>query len=132
VAGYSDSPLTRKLGIRSGSTLVIIGAPDSVIFDLPPGVKVRRQARGSADVVVSFFTQAARLRNRAEALSKLTFPDGGLWIVWPKRSSGIATDITDHVVRDAVIPLGLVDNKICAVDEVWTGLRVVWRRENRH
>lgn len=119
------------MGIRSGSTLVILGAPSEISIDLPPMVAVRRRARGPADVVVVFITRAESLRRRVASLSQLVFPGGGLWIAWPKKTSGLVTDITDHVVRDVALPLGLVDNKVCAIDETWTGLRLVWRTENR-
>ncbi|HWE68146.1 MAG TPA: DUF3052 domain-containing protein, partial [Acidimicrobiales bacterium] len=92
---------------------------------------VKRQARGHADVVVAFFTRRAQLEQRVAALGQLVFPAGGLWIAWPKRSSGQSTDLTDHVVRAVALPLGLVDNKVCAIDATWTGLRLVWRTERR-
>ena len=132
MAGYSATPLAAKLGIRSNSTLVILGAPPEISFDLPPTVVVRHRALGPADVVVVFNTRAESLRRVVESLCQLIFPDGGLWIAWPKKSSGLATDITDHVVRELALALGLVDNKVCSIDETWTGLRLVWRRENRH
>ena len=81
--------------------------------------------------MVDFVTRAAGLGRRMEQLSAMVHPDGGLWIAWPKRSSGVATDVTDHVVRDLALGLGLVDNKVCAIDDTWTGLRVVWRVGNR-
>ena len=131
MAGYSGTPLASKLGVKEGSTLVLLNAPAGVITGLPAGVAVRRQARGSADVVVEFATQHARLERRIDSLARMIYPSGGLWIAWPKGASGVVTDITDHVVREVALPLGLVDNKICAIDETWTGLRLVWRRELR-
>jgi len=130
-AGYSGTPLPKKLGIAEGSTLALVAAPPGVIDGLPPGVTVRHQARGSADVVVAFFTQRAAFERRIDALAKMIFPSGGLWIAWPKRASGVETTMDEHVVRAAALPLGLVDNKVCAIDETWSGLRVVWRRERR-
>lgn len=131
MAGYSGTPLPKKLGIVEGSSLVLIGAPSGVIHELPPGVSVKTQARGSADVVVAFFTRRSDFERRIGLLSKVIFPDGGLWVAWPKRASGVETDMHEGVLREVALPLGLVDNKVCAIDEIWTGMRVVWRRERR-
>jgi len=131
VTGYSGTPLPTKLGIREGSTLALLSAPPGLLDDLPPTVTVKRQARGTADVVVAFFTERLALTARIDALGRMVFPAGGLWIAWPKRSSGRATDLSDNVVREVALPLGLVDNKVCAVDDTWSGLRLVWRVERR-
>ncbi len=131
MAGYSGTPLPKKLGITEGSTLALIGAPPGVIDRLPPGVVVKRRARGSADVVVAFFTERREFERRVDALARMVFPAGGLWVAWPKRSSGAGTTMHEDVVREVALPLGLVDNKVCAIDETWSGLRVVWRRERR-
>jgi hypothetical protein len=131
MAGYSGTPLPKKLGIREGSTLALLGAPPGLIDGLPPGVTVKRQARGSADVVVAFFTERREFERRVEALGRMIFPDGGLWVAWPKRASGVETTMGEDVVRQVALPLGLVDNKVCAIDATWSGLRVVWRRERR-
>ncbi len=131
MAGYSGTPLPKKLGITDGSTLALIGAPSGVIGGLPPGVTLKRQARGTADVVVAFFTERREFDRRIGALAQMIFPSGGLWIAWPKRSSGVETTMGEDVVREVALPLGLVDNKVCAIDETWSGLRIVWRRERR-
>ncbi|HEY1650786.1 MAG TPA: DUF3052 domain-containing protein [Acidimicrobiales bacterium] len=131
MAGYSGTPLPKKLGIVEGSTLTLIDAPQGVVDDLPPGVTIKRQARGSADVVVSFFTRRKDFERRIDALAEMIFPSGGLWVAWPKKASGRETDMHEGVVREVALPLGLVDNKVCAIDETWSGLRVVWRRERR-
>ncbi len=131
VAGYSGTPLATKLGIDEGSTVALIGEPAGFLLELPPGVRVRRQARGRTDVVVAFVTKAETLERRLDPLASMVFPSGGLWIAWPKRSSGVVTDMTDDAVRGLALPRGLVDNKVCAVDAVWTALRLVWRRELR-
>ena len=102
-----------------------------MISGLPADVTVKRQARGKADVVVAFFTERRELERRIDALGRMIFPGGGLWVAWPKRSSGLATTVDENVVREVALPLGLVDNKVCAIDETWSGLRVVWRRERR-
>ncbi len=131
MAGYSGTPLPKKLGIREGSTLALIGAPIGVIDDLPRDVTVKRRARGPADVVVAFFTQRREFERRIGVLARMVFPSGGLWVAWPKRASGVETTMHEDVVREVALPLGLVDNKVCAIDDTWSGLRVVWRRDRR-
>jgi hypothetical protein len=130
-AGYSGTPLPKKLGIAEGSCLALIDAPTGVIDELSPGVSVKRQVRGKADVVVAFFTRRRDFERRIDGLAHMVFPSGGLWVAWPKRASGVQTDMHEGVVREVALPLGLVDNKVCAIDETWSGLRVVWRRERR-
>jgi len=130
-AGYSGTPLAQKLGIKDGSTVALLGEPAGTVAPLPEGVTVKRQARGEADVVVAFFTDRAAFGRRLAALSEMIFPDGGLWVAWPKRSSGVTTTMDEHVVRELALPLGLVDNKVCAIDGTWSALRVVWRKERR-
>jgi hypothetical protein len=131
MAGYSGTPLPKKLGIGEDSRLALLNAPEGVFDNLPAGVTVTRAARGRADVVVAFFLRRADFERRIDALGKMIFPDGGLWIAWPKRASGVVTTMGEHVVREVALPLGLVDNKVCAIDETWSGLRVVWRVERR-
>jgi hypothetical protein len=134
MVGYSGTPLARKLGIKPDSTVAFLSAPDGFdgeLGELAPGVTVRRRAQGQADVVVSFHTQRAELERRVPALLKVLDVDGGLWIAWPKKASRVPTDITEDTVREVFLPLGLVDNKVCAVTDVWSGLRVVWRTRAR-
>ena len=131
MAGYSGTPLPKKLGIGEGSSVALIGAPPSVLDDLPTGVRLKRQARGKAEVVVAFFVERAEFERRIEPLSTMIFPDGGLWVAWPKRASGLDTTMNEHVVREVALPLGLVDNKVCAIDDTWSGLRIVWRVDRR-
>jgi hypothetical protein len=132
MAGYSGTPLARKLGIAPGDRVAVLGAPDGfAVPDLPPGVVVIGQARGRSAVIVSFHTHRARLAARFPVLLHALEVDGGLWIAWPKRSSGVATDITEDVVREVALPTGMVDNKVCAIDDTWSGLRVVLRKELR-
>jgi hypothetical protein len=133
-AGYSGTPLPKKLGIKEGSRLALLGAPDG--FDrtlgaLPSGVEVRTQARGRFDVLVFFTARAAELERRFSVLMRALEPDGGLWIAWPKKASGVATDLTFEVVQPIGLDAGLVDNKVCAIDEVWSGLRFVYRVADR-
>lgn len=127
----AGSPLVKKLGIAEGDTVGLVGVPPTVRIDVPSGVTVRRQARGRADVVVAFFVDRRAFEQRIETFGRMIFPSGGLWVAWPKRSSGLASAMSDHVVREIALPLGLVDNKVCAIDENWTALRLAWRRERR-
>jgi hypothetical protein len=131
MAGYSGTPLAQKLGVVAGSRLALISAPPGAIDPLPTGVTVTQRVQGRADVVVAFFVQRAPFERRIEALGRMIFPAGGLWIAWPKRASGVATTMNEHVMREVALPLGLVDNKVCAIDETWTGMRLVWRVERR-
>jgi hypothetical protein len=121
-----------KLGIREGMTVVILNTPDGFTLELPDGVDLRRQARGKVDVVLAFFVKRSELERRIAVLERAVYPDGAVWIAWPKRASGVETDLSDHAVRETALPDGLVDNKVCAVDKTWTGLRLVWRLEHRH
>ncbi len=133
-AGYSGTPLATKLGIRAGQRLIAIDEPDGFrasLEPLPHGVTISTGLRGRAPVVVVFVTARRELERRIGAAERVIFPDGGCWIAWPKRASGLATDMTEDVVREVCLPRGLVDNKVCAIDDVWSGLRVVWRRERR-
>ncbi len=133
-AGYSGTPLPRKLGIKPESRLALLGAPedfDATLGEMPPGVSVRRSARGPLDVIVAFFSERAELERRLPALIKALDQAGGLWIAWPKRASGLATDLGDGVVRELGLAAGLVDNKVCAIDATWSGLRFVYRLRDR-
>jgi len=134
-AGYSGTPLPRKLGIKPGHRVALLRAPDAfepdVLGELPGGVAVRRSARGPVDVIVSFHTERADLERRLATLRAMMEPDAGLWIAWPKKASKVPTDITEDVVRDVALPTGLVDNKVCAIDATWSGLRLVIRKELR-
>jgi hypothetical protein len=135
MAGYSGTPLPRKLGVKPGHRLVLLGAPEGfrevTLGALPDGVRVATRAQGIADVIVSFHTRRSDLARRLERLRALMEPAAGLWIAWPKRASGVATDITEDVVREIALPTGLVDNKVCAIDETWSGLRLVIRLAER-
>ena len=131
MAGYSQTPLLKKLGISEGSRAALLGMPSGLDLELPPHVMVSRQVRGPVDVVLVFVTKTSQLNRRFELLAAAIFPVGGLWIAWPKKSSGVQSDVTDHVIRELAIDHGLVDNKVCAIDDTWTAMRVVWRVENR-
>jgi len=138
MAGYSGTPLARKLGIAAGATVLLDGAPDGfAVPDLPEGVTIRRRAgRGPYDVVVCFCPDRARLEARWPVLHPLTTPAGALWVAWPKKSassrkSGTATDLTENVVRDYALRNGRVDTKVCAIDDTWSGLKHVIRNTDR-
>jgi hypothetical protein len=128
---FSTTPLHQKLGVKDSSVLALLHAPTNLVLKLPTSVDVRRRAQGRADVILSFYTRVAELERQIEVLGAMIFPSGGLWIAWPKKSSGVSTDLTDHGVRDVALPLGLVDNKVCAIDETWTAMRLVWRLNRR-
>ena len=133
-AGYSGTPLPKKLGIKEGSRLFVLREPEGfreTLGGLPQGVQVNTRLGRDADVIVAFFERRSDLEGRLANLLGALDVDGGLWIAWPKRASGVATDITEDTLRELGLPLGLVDNKVCAIDETWSGLRLVFRRENR-
>ena len=134
-AGYSGTPLPKKLGIKEGARLALVSAPDGFIdttlAPLPDQVEVRSRARGPLDVIVFFTKSRADLERRFAKLAAALQPAGALWIAWPKRSSGESTDLTEDVLREVGLPQGLVDTKVCAIDDTWSGLRFVIRKENR-
>jgi hypothetical protein len=134
LAGYSGTPLPRKLGIKEGSRLAVLSAPDdfdATLGPLPDGVVVRRRLRGPLDVVVFFTTSRTQLERRIEALRGALDPAGRLWVAWPKRASGVTTDVTEDVVREVALAHRLVDNKVAAVDATWSGLQLVIRVADR-
>jgi hypothetical protein len=128
-AGYSGTPLARKLGFKAGMRVAYVNPPDGFAID---GIDDVRACLGKSTDLVLFFTMERRaLERRLDALRKAIEPDGMLWVAWPKRASGVATDMTEDVVRDVALPTGLVDTKVCAIDDVWSGLRLVVRKELR-
>ena len=132
--GYSGTPLPRKLGVKPGARLAVLAAPanfDRTLGALPDGVAVRRQARGRVDVIVFFVTRRAELARRFSALARALEPDGGLWVASPKKASGVATDLVFEAVQEVGLAAGLVDNKVCAIDDTWSGLRFVRRVADR-
>jgi hypothetical protein len=133
MAGYSGTPLPQKLGIKEGHRVALVGAPAGFAATLTPLPPVKLGSKLAAADVILFFTRSrAELEKRLPALDKALDPDGGLWICWPKKTSGVATDMTEDVVRQIALPGGrLVDNKVCAIDDTWSGLRLVVRREKR-
>ena len=132
MAGYSGTPLHKKLGIKPGHVVALIGAPEGwSIGALPDGVVIRTRAAGALDVIVAFFDDRIKLERRLPSLLRAVPDDGSLWIAWPRRAAGHVSDITDNALRVLVLPTGLVDTKVAALDDNWSGLRFVWRRELR-
>ena len=134
MAGYSGTPLSKKLGIKPGSRLFVAGAPSDyrkLVKPLPEGVQIAQRMSADVDLAHLFTMRrtdlAAKLRS---TLAKLK-PDGTIWVSWPKKASRVPTDITEDTIRDVALPMGLVDVKVCAVDETWSGLKLVIRKENR-
>ena len=136
MAGYSGTPLPKKLGIKPGHRVALVAAPAGfldVLGPLPEGVRIVRGLRGSKpfDVIVWFVKRRSDLDKRFSGIAARLDPAGGLWVAWPKQASGVATDVNGNIVREAVLTSGLVDNKICAIDETWSGLRGVVRLRDR-
>jgi hypothetical protein len=136
MAGYSGTPLPRKLGIKPGHRLALLGAPagfERVLGELPEGVTVTSALAGKKafDVIVLFSMAARELERRFGPSAERLEPNGGLWVAWPKRASGVVTDVTENTVRRVALAAGLVDNKVCAMDETWSGLRCVVRVADR-
>jgi hypothetical protein len=135
MAGYSGTPLATKLGIKKGHRVAAIHAPQGFVRslgNLPDGVEFRENGRGSALDVMVYFTQSrAQLAKEFAGLAERLSPAGGLWIAWPKKASGVPTDLTEDRIREIGLAAGLVDNKVCAVDETWSGLRFVIRLKDR-
>jgi hypothetical protein len=134
MAGYSGTPLAKKLGIKEGHRVVLLGAPAgfaATLEPLPP-VIVATSLRGApADVVVLFVTKRAQLEQKLDAVRAAMAPACGFWVAWPKKAAKVATDMTEQTVRDVALPTGLVDNKVCAIDDTWSGLRLVIRKALR-
>jgi hypothetical protein len=134
VAGYSGTPLPQKLGIKPGFTVCARAAPkkyEALVAPLPDGVRMAAKVSARTDLVHIFSTVRGKLSKELAAARKALRDDAMIWVSWPKKSSGVQTDITEDTVRELAFPLGLVDIKVCAVDETWSGLKLVVRRANR-
>jgi hypothetical protein len=127
MAGYSATPQVRKLGIKPGHRVALLGAEGWTLTE-PPDVEYVDD--GPADVIVAFIRSARELDGLGE-LGQRIFPNGSLWVAWPRKAAGHVSDVTENAIRDGALPLGLVDVKVAAVDEDWSALKLVWRRERR-
>jgi hypothetical protein len=135
MAGYSGTPLAKKLGIVEGTRFAVRAAPDgfaATLGPLPMGAEQLARVRAPLDVVVAFFTARAKLPAAWPALTRAVAPTGVVWVAWPKRSSGVPTDISENALREDLLPSGWVDNRVCAIDDTWSGLRFALRRELRN
>jgi hypothetical protein len=134
MAGYSGTPLAQKLGIKAGQKLATIAAPagyGKLLAPLPDAVSFSTNVGAGAPFIHLFVPERKTLEKELKRLRKLIADKGILWVSWPKKSSGVATDVTEDVIREVALPLGFVDVKVCAVDETWSGLKLMIRRENR-
>lgn len=130
--GYSGTPLKKKLGIRPGHVVSLVGAPkDWTIPDLESGIEVRGDLRRRADIVIAFVRSRRQLQNQGERLRTAVSGDASLWVAWPRKAGGHVSDVTEQSLRDEFLPSGLVDTKVAALDDDWSGLRFVWRRDRR-
>jgi hypothetical protein len=130
----TGTPLPKKLGIKAGARVAFVEAPEDfqdTLGPLPDGVSLRRQLRGPCDVIVFFTASRAKLQRRIDSLRAALDPAGRLWVAWPKRASGVPTDVTEDVVREIALANKLVDNKVAALDETWSGLQLVIRLRDR-
>jgi hypothetical protein len=128
MAGYSGRSVVQKLGIKPGFRIFVDGAPaayDHVVGALPADVTISMRLKAPLDMAHVFATQAAVLRKKLPTCREAIAPDGMVWVSWPKKSSGVATDVTEDVVRETALSLGLVDIKVCAIDDTWSGLKLV-------
>jgi hypothetical protein len=134
MAGYSGTPLVKKLGIKEGFKIFLLNAPENylqLVSPLPQEVKILQEITGETDLIHIFSTKRIDLvEDLKDSLSKLK-TNGVIWVSWPKKSSRVPTDVTGDTIREVALPLGLVDIKVCAIDEIWSGLKLVIRRENR-
>ena len=134
VAGYSGTPLAKKLGISEGTTVVAVDAPKNyrgLLEPLPAAVRFAPKIDKTTDIVHVFSTKKSELARALGAYRKGLGPNTAVWVSWPKKSSGVRTDLTEDVIREVALPMGLVDIKVCAVDETWSGLKLVIRKVNR-
>ena len=134
MAGYSGTPLAKKLGIKPGQRIVVLSGPPGyrkTLDALPEKVNCAERLSEKLDLIQLFVTSQAELKQRFNQAKRCLAADGALWISWPKKASGVATDLNENVVREIGLALGLVDVKVCAVDETWSGLKFVYRLKDR-
>lgn len=134
MAGYSGTPLVKKLGIKAGFRLYVKNPPanyQELIAPLPPGVRQLRRLTNKLDMIHFFTTSRIELTAEIEKFMSRIKQNGMIWVSWPKKASKVPTDVTEDVIREVILPLGLVDVKVCAADATWSGLKLVIRKENR-
>lgn len=134
MAGYSGTPLATKLGIKEGMEVHTVGAPDNyleLVGPLPKGATVKTHLSGTTDLVHVFSTRQAELAGKLKTYRTALKPNAAIWVSWPKKAAKVPTDITEDTIREIALPLGLVDTKVCAVTDVWSGLKLVVRKELR-
>ena len=133
-AGYSGTPLAKKLGMKAGGCVLAVGAPDAyqdLLAPIPDGLRFAKSLSTGVDVVHLFTTRRADLEKKLAVYRKKIAPDAAVWVSWPKKASKVPTDITEDTIRAVCLPMGFVDVKVCAVDETWSGLKLVIRKELR-
>ena len=134
MVGYSGTPLAKKLGIKQDSKMVLVNPPKNyleLLAPIPDGVKLLPRVTNDTDLVHIFSTNKEELRSRLRDFLNKLKRDGMIWVSWPKKAAKVPTDITEDTIREIALPLGLVDIKVCAVDDTWSGLKLVIRKENR-
>jgi hypothetical protein len=134
MAGYSNTPLAKKLGIGENSRIFLSDAPQNylrLVAPIPKGTQIVRKVGEDTDIIHLFTAERSRLAALLRSSLANMRPDAAIWVSWPKKSSKVPTDITEDTIRAVALPMGLVDVKVCAVDEIWSGLKLVVRKENR-
>lgn len=134
MAGYSGTPLPQKLGIKPGTIVVVIDAPDNyrkLLGQIPSGVNFATRPVGNTKFIHLFVKERRALQTQLQSFRRKIAEDAAVWVSWPKKSSGVPTDVTEDVIRAVALPIGFVDIKVCAVDDTWSGLKLMIRRENR-
>lgn len=129
--GYSGRPQAAKLGLRPGQRVHLHHPPPGWDFADPPDGLIDAGRDGPADLIIAFFGSRTAMAGELDGLARRIYPAGALWVAWPRRAGGHRSDITDNVIREHALPIGLVDVKVAAIDDDWSGLRLVWRVENR-
>jgi hypothetical protein len=129
--GTLARPQAAKLGLKPGQRVELCDPPPGWALADPPAGLLDAEPDGPADLIIAFFTAAGEIAERLDGLARRVYPAGAVWAAWPRRAGGHRSDITDEVIREHALPIGLVDVKVAAIDQDWSGLRLVWRRENR-
>ncbi|MGB3829215.1 MAG: DUF3052 domain-containing protein [Ornithinimicrobium sp.] len=131
MAGYSATPQARKLGLKAGLRFSAVAVPAGWGLDEPPPLDAPDAGTGAADVLLHFVRTAVEIPSAVESAAPRIFPAGALWVAWPRKAAGHVSDVTGNAIREAALARGLVDVKVAAIDEDWSGLKIVWRKEHR-